>query len=435
MSGTEKTVGFESRLHALAEVTVRIGLNLQAGQRLLITEPYELQGVARSAECIVEAVRAVAGGEVEVIWGDGARLREFAGKNDTRGFAQLVEANVARMANAIRDGDALLFLQGSQPHLMAGIAPGRIAELRRIGAEGFGAIAQQLVQGATNWTAMPAPSPGWAKVAYADLPGEERLDALWEAVFEACRVPALNVGGSLPPDSFKSGHKAPPTTETVLAVWQIHLAALARRRDALNARRLKTLRYAGAGTDLTVTLPAEHLWCTAQLKTKAGRPFVANLPTEEIFTAPHKDSADGIVRVGRPVAYGGAVLEGVELKFSRGRIVEAQARTGATLLEQMLEIDEGAAQLGEVAIVGNGGGGLSPDSRPSGPITPPASWSHSGRLFYHPLLDENASHHLALGDAYGFCLRSPDRSALNRSLLHLDLPIDAAVVFPETEPA
>ncbi len=432
MSGTEKTVGFESRLHALAEVTVRIGLNLQAGQRLLITEPYELQGVARSAECIVEAVRAVAGGEVEVIWGDGARLREFAGKNDTRGFAQLVEANAARMANAIRDGDALLFLQGSQPHLMAGIAPGRIAELRRIGAEGFGAIAQQLVRGATNWTAVPAPSPGWARITYADLPVAEQLTALWETVFAALRVPR----GS---EASARAEAAPPggsvPSEAALSAWATHLESLARRRDELNARRLKTLRYAGAGTDLTVTLPAEHLWCTAQLKTKAGRPFVANLPTEEIFTAPHKDSADGIVRVGRPVAYGGAVLEGVELKFSRGRIVEAQARTGATLLEQMLEIDEGAAQLGEVAIVGNVGGGLSPDSRPSGPITPPASWSHSGRLFYHPLLDENASHHLALGDAYGFCLRSPDRSALNRSLLHLDLPIDAAVVFPETEPA
>src|SRR5262249_27254560 len=138
---------FEPRLRAFAEVIVRVGLNLQRGQRLLIAEPYELQGVARSAEVIVEAVIKAAAADAEVIWGDGRRLREFVEKADWRGFAQLAGNNARRLADGVRRGDALLFLQGSQPHLLDGLPAGRVAELRRIGWEYFGPVAQQLVQG------------------------------------------------------------------------------------------------------------------------------------------------------------------------------------------------------------------------------------------------------------------------------------------------
>ena len=149
---------FEPRLRAFAEVIVRVGLNLQRGQRLLIAEPYELQGVGLTAEVIVEAVKLAAGCEAQVIWGDGPRLREFAEKTDWRGFAGLVAANADVMQAAVRRGDAVLFLHGSQPRLMDGIAVERVTELRRIAGEYFGPIAQQLTAGATNWTVAPAPS-------------------------------------------------------------------------------------------------------------------------------------------------------------------------------------------------------------------------------------------------------------------------------------
>jgi aminopeptidase len=395
---------FALRLRAYADVIVRVGLNLQRGQRLLITEPYDLQGVARSAEVIVEAVKIAAmeagcphSAGIEVIWGDGARLREYAVNKDWRGLVQLVDGNARRMQASIQNQDALLFLQGSQPTLLDDIPSESVGELRRIGWEHFGPIAQQLVQGATNWTVAPAPSPGWAKIVYADLPSAGRLAALWESVFEAMRI-------------------FPPTDP--LAAWLAHLQALQKCRDALNAQRLKTLRYQGAGSDLTVALPPEHLWFTAQLTAKSGRPFVANLPTEEVFTLPHRDSAEGTVRVSRPVNYGGAVIDGIELEFRHGQVVQAAARTNDALLQQMLVTDEGAARLGEVALVLH-----------------TTSLARSGRLFHHPLLDENAGNHIALGEAYAFCLRSPNHAALNRSLSHLDLPLDARVVLSKLEPS
>jgi aminopeptidase len=387
---------FEPRLRAFAEVIVRAGLNLQRGQRLLIAEPYELQGVARSAEVIVEAVIKAAGTGVEVIWGDGAQLRQFALNKDWRGFVQQAGAHARHMQEFINRGDALLFLQSSQPRLLAGVPAADATELRRIGWEHYGPIAQQLVQGATNWTIAPAPIPAWAHAAYPDLPEGQRLAALWEEVFTALRV----------------NEPAP------LAAWQVHLAFLSQRRAELNTRQLRSLRYKGEGTDLTVALPPEHTWCSAQLTTRAGLHFVANLPTEEVFTAPHRDSAEGMVRVSRPVSYSGAIIAGIDLVFRRGRVVSATAQAGAELLQRLLDTDDGAARLGEVAIV--------PEE---------TSLARTGRLFYHPLLDENARSHVALGEAYGFCLRRPNPAALNRSLVHVDLPLDASLMLPGTEPA
>ncbi len=178
-------------------------------------------------------MQAAAGREVEIIWGDGRRLREFALNRDWRGFVQLVDGNARRMQAYLQNQDALLFLQGSQPKLLDGLPSADVGELRRIAWEYYGPIAQQLVAGATNWTVAPAPSPGWASLVYADLPSARRLAALWEVVFEAMRIT---------PDS------------NPLAAWPVHLAALQKCRDALNAQKLKTLRYQGAGTDLTVAL-------------------------------------------------------------------------------------------------------------------------------------------------------------------------------------
>jgi aminopeptidase len=407
---------FESRLRTLAEVIVRVGLNLQRGQRLLITEPYELQGVARSADRLVAAVQAAArdagyrqSARPEIIWGDGARIREFAAKADWSGFTRVVTANAAVMQAAIDDGDALLFLQGSQPQLMADIPAERVAELRRLGWDTFGPIAQQLLSGVTNWTAVPAPSAAWADQVYADLPAERRLAALWELVFTACRVEPL------PPDAARSSTEpaAPHHSATAIQSWETHLGALQNLRTRLNESRLSALHYRGDGTDLRVNLPPEHRWVSARLKTTSGVPFVANLPTDEVFTLPHRDSAEGTVSVARPVNYGGATIEGMVLEFRRGRVVRATARTNASLVEQLLAEDEGATRLGEVALVLH-----------------ESSWSADGRNFHHPLLDENASNHIALGDAYGLCLITENAAAQNRSSLHLDLPINATVALP-----
>jgi aminopeptidase len=383
---------FAVNLRALARLIVRVGLNLQSGQRLLIAEPYELQGVARGAGVLVEAVKAAAllagARDVTVIWGDGGRLRQFVEKKNWRGFGREISANTQLLHDFVNQGDALLFLQSSHLELMDGLAPASVNEFRHIVWEHFGPVAQELTGGATNWTVASAPIPTWAHAVYADLPTEQRLSSLWRELFTAMRVDQ--------PDP--------------LAAWQAHLWALRKRAADLNTQRLKTLHYQGGGTDLTVELPPEHVWCTACLKTKSALPFVANLPTEEIFTTPHRESAEGIARVSRPINYGGTVIEGIELEFHRGRVVRSRARTGEDLLKRLLDTDDGAARLGEVALV--------PQE---------SSLGRSGRLFFNPLLDENATSHVALGEGYAFCLNPPSEAALNRSLIHVDLPLDATI--------
>ncbi len=411
----------------MAEVTVRVGLNLQPGQPLLITDPYDLQGVHPEATPLVEAVRTAAGGEVKVFQSDPLRLRSLVEAGDASGFESLVSVHTSRLRQHLARGGAFLFLTGSAPRLLDGLPAGRLRQFARIKWRHLGPFIQQLIRGASQWTLVPAPSSAWADAAFADLPAAARLPALWETVFEVLRVTGSNVGGSLSPDPALSGHKAPPTKDTAIAAWETHLASLSHRRDELNAARHRHIRYTGPGTDLTLDLPRSHVWCTAQLTTKSGVPFVANLPTEEVFTAPHKNSATGTVRVARPVSHGGAVIDGIELEFRRGRVSSARARTGDDLLQQLLATDSGACRLGEVAIIV--GGALGPDGlrTESGPKAPPTAgtWQTSGRFFHHTLLDENATNHIALGDAYRFCSRAWVPLALNSSQVHLDLPLDA----------
>ena len=378
----------------LAEVAVRVGLDLQPGQRLLLAEPFVLHGVAPSAALLVAAVeqvaRAVGAGEVETIWGDVSEWRRAAADWPDRAFRERLEENTRRMEHAVAEGAALLFLLGSHPRLAEGLPAKGVARMRAEGGALYARLAPALLGGATNWSAVPAPTPDWAETVFGDLAAAERLPALWRAVGESCRT------GLVDP----------------VAAWAAHVDALERRRDELNARRVRTVRLVGPGTDLKLALPAGHRWCTASLVTKAGRRFLPNLPTEEVFTAPEARSAEGRLRVARAVGYGGAVLEGIELDFRGGRVVRATATRGGEVLERLLDTDRGASRLGEVALVPEG-----------------TAMARTGRCFLHPLLDENAMHHVALGDAYAFTADERTAGTLNHSLVHVDLPVEAEAVL------
>ena len=386
--------GFEDQLRRYADVIVRIGLNLRPGQRVLLAEPYELQGVDPAAAPLVVAIeaaaRAAGAADVETLWGDPAEWREAAQRWPHRGFLERLERHTVRLEQAVARGDALVFPMSVQPSLGDGLAPGATARLRRVGGEFYGRIAPDLLAGRTNWTAVPAPTPEWAAVVYPELPVEERGARLWADVLAACRAEAADP----------------------VAVWERRAAELERRRAELDARRIRRVRLHGPGTDLALALPDGHRWCTALLTTREGRRFAPNLPTEEVFTAPRRDSAEGWLRVARPVCHGGALLEGVELEFRGGQVVRARARRGAELLGRLLASDRGAARLGEVALVE----GESPVAR-------------TGRCFRSALLDENALPHVALGAAYAFTAPAAAPGQLNHSALHLDLPLDAEAVL------
>ncbi|HEY4300192.1 MAG TPA: aminopeptidase [Candidatus Didemnitutus sp.] len=391
---------FTARLRALAQVLIRVGVNLRAGQRLLVAEPHELQGVDREAALLVEAAtqaaREAGARDVRVAWGDPVRLRRIIRDSDWKTLRREVAANTAVLREYVDAGDALLFLQSSHLDLLQGVPASSANEFRHVVWENFGPVAQRLTTGATNWCVSAVPVPAWADHAYRDVPAANRLGALWSDVFAGMRV----------------------NENDPVAAWRAHLDGLQRRADALNRRGQTVRRLVGGGTELTVGFPPEHRWCTACLATTSGHPFVANLPTEEIFTAPHRDSARGVVSVSRPINYAGTVIEGIELEFRGGRVVGASARTGGDHLLRLLETDEGAARLGEVALV-----------------PAESALARSQRLFFNPLLDENATSHVALGEGYAFCLRSPNPAALNRSLIHVDLPVAIDPELDETAPS
>jgi aminopeptidase len=391
----------DSRLKTMAGIIVRIGLNLQPGQSLLISDPYELHGAHPEAAPLIDAVRSAATGETTVIAGDPARLRALVENDDLAGFEALVAANARRMKQHLAKGGAFLFLPGSDPHLLSGLPADRLSRFDVIKWQYLGPLVQRLIRGATQWTLAPVPTEAWAAVVFKDQPAAMQLPALWESVFQAMRV-----NGAY-------GHDGGPGSialDEAVAAWQAHLAAIARRRDELNAARHRRIRYIGPGTELTLELPRSHVWCTAQLKSKSGVSFVANLPTEEIFTAPHKSSATGRIRLTRPVTHGSTPIEGIELVFRRGRVTTATATNNGGVLQRLLATDDGADRIGEVALV---------------PGTAGLRWAD--RCHHHALLDENATPHIALGDAYRFCSRAFLPLALNTSQIHIDLPLDAKV--------
>jgi aminopeptidase len=389
MESVLPSTDFAPRLKTMAEVIVRIGLNLQPKQPLLVSDPYELQGAHPETAPLVEAIRAAAPGETTVIPGDPGRLHALVESDNLAAYETLVSANTRRMQEHLSRGGAFLFTPGCQPHLLAGLPAERLSRFEAVKWRYLGPLIQSLIRGASQWTIIPVPTTPWAGLACADLPPAKRLPALWETVFQALRISPAN-------DS--------------VAAWQTHVTALARRRDELNAARHRRIRYVGAGTELTLTLPRTHRWCTAQLRSRRGVPFVVNLPTEEIFTAPDKGSATGRIRLTRPVPHGGSVIGGIELEFRRGRVTTAIAATNIGLLQHLLATDNGADRIGEVALV------------------PGKDGLHWGdRFHHHALLDENATAHIALGDAYRFCSRAWLPLAINSSQVHLDLPLDAKV--------
>ncbi len=397
---------FSGKLAALAEVIIRIGVNLQRGQTLLITEPYEQQGVARDAAEFVAALTQAAsdagGGKVSVIWSEPEKLRQMAVSTDGAAFEKLVRGHTRIMTRQLDSGGALLCLTGSLPNLFHGIAASTVAALHELNWRHFGPVVQRLVRGETQWCLAPAPAPAWAALTCGDLPHEQQLSALWKIVFAALRV---------------------ESREAPLAFWRAHLSALAAQSERLNQRRVRSVRYVGEGTDLTVELSPRHRWCTAQQLARRGVPFVVNLPTEEIFTLPHRSSAQGALRVSRPVNFGGEVIDGIDLHFAKGRVVRATATRNYEHLQQLLDTDDGAARLGEIAVLGSAVG------------LPEPPWNRARAIFHHPILDENAANHVALGAAYPFCHRGWLKFSANRSLIHLDLPVAAQASFVATEPA
>jgi aminopeptidase len=390
----DMTTDFDTRLDKLAALAVRVGLNLRPGQEVVMTAPLDsIALVRRIAEHAYQAGATL----VTPLIGDDAvtlaRYRHAVPEAFDVASGWLFEG----MAKAFAGGAARLAVVGEDPTLLGGQDPAKVARANRARSIAYRPALELITSFAINWNLVPAATPGWAREVFPGLPPEQALAALWDAIFKACRVDA-----------------ADPVAE-----WARHNATLHARTKFLNAKNFLELRYRGPGTDLTIGLADGHLWAGGAEPAKNGITCNPNIPTEEVFTTPHKLRVTGTARSTKPLAYQGTLIEDIAVRFEAGRIVEANASRGADVLRKVLETDEGAARLGEVALVPH-----------SSPI------SASGLLFRNTLFDENAASHIALGQAYTTCLRDSAgvpmaelaQRGANESLIHIDWMIGSGAL-------
>jgi aminopeptidase len=356
------TPDFEKNLQKYAKLAVKVGLNLQSGQRLVVISPLEAAPLVRLiATCAYQAGCRL----VDVMWDDDplTLIRfQHAPRDSFEEFPAWVFPALVEYA---RHGDALLFIAGTDPNLLADQNPDLIGVFQRTVAQHRQTFGELQMQNAMNWAVVAYPVPSWAARVFPDEKPEQQGPRLWDAIFDVCRV-----------------KQADP-----VAAWQQHLHALAARGQYLNTKQYRGLKYTGPGTDLYIGLAAGHWWVSGALANKAGIPFVANLPTEEVFTLPDKDQTHGVVAATKPLSHMGTLIEDFSLTFENGRAVNVTAAKGESVLRQLIEVDEGAAHLGEVALVPH-----------RSPI------SQSGLQFHNTLFDENAASHIALGHGYQFTL-------------------------------
>jgi aminopeptidase len=386
----------DRQLHIYAELAVRVALNIRPGQRLLIIGPLANGGASLEAAPLARQIAAAAyragAPLVETIYGDEAQQSLRFKHAPRESFASFSSWLPNALSEHVAAGHAVLSISANDPDLLHAEPADLVSAVLQATAHDMRPFREQISRNETNWAVVAAASAGWAEKIFPGVPTNEAVARLWQAIARMCRLDA--------PDP--------------LAAWETHLGNLAARSEYLNAKRYSALKYTGPGTDLTLGLPEGHIWASGRSASRNGIPFTANLPTEEVFTIPHKDRVDGIVRASKPLSYGSTLIDGFSVTFERGRIVKMTAEKNPDTFQRLLDTDEGARHLGEVALVPH-----------SSPI------SQSGLLYYNTLFDENAASHVALGNAYKFTLKGGnemsdtefEQAGGNRSSVHVDFMI------------
>ncbi|OOV14298.1 aminopeptidase [Deinococcus sp. LM3] len=380
------TLTFEEKLRNYARLAVRVGVGVKPGQRLLVQAPVE---TAQLARLVVREAYAAGASFVDVRWDDDdVQLARFELAPDGT-FDQISRWRVDAEIETAEAGGAVLAIRATNPNLLGGVDAERVATHQRTLAAYRRPYTAQVMTNRLNWNLISAPVSGWAELMFPDASAEQAVAQQWDAIFAATRADQ--------PDA--------------VALWEAHLGDLKRRRDLLTGKQYAALHFRGGGTDLTVGLADDHVWGGGAADTPGGITFTANIPTEEVWTAPHRERVDGTVVSTKPLSYNGTLIDGIRIEFSGGRITKASAEQGESALLKMIDTDEGSHRLGEVALVPH-----------SSPI------SRSGLFFFNTLYDENAASHIAIGSAYRFNVRGGVDMPLedflaaggNDSLTHVD---------------
>lgn len=385
---------FTEKLDLLAEVAVKVGLGLQPGQELVMTASLDALPLARR---ITEHAYRAGATLVTTLYSDDeatlARYRYAPSESFDHASAWLFDG----MAAAFRNGAARLAITGANPALLSNEDPEKVSRANRAQSQAYRPALELITRHAINWTIVASATPAWAAAVFPEDTPETALSKLWDAIFFTTRI----------------------DTADPVAAWSTHDAGLQRRAAMMNEKQYAWLHYKGSGTDFRLGLSDDHHWLGGGTTAGNGIYCVANMPTEEIFTTPHKDRAEGVVTATKPLSHQGTMIENIQVRFEGGRIVQANASRGEDVLRKLINTDEGARRLGEVALVPH-----------SSPI------SASGMTFLNTLFDENAASHIALGQAYSGGVRGGDKMTreelaahgANESLIHVDWMIGSAAM-------
>lgn len=383
---------FQRNLEKYAELAVKVGVNIQPGQTLVVNTTLDS---AEFVRLVVKSAYEVGAKNVVVNWTDDAVSRLKYDLAPDEAFNEYPMWRAKELEELAENGAAFMAIVSSSPDLLKGVNPERIANFQKVAGKALSKYRQYAQSDKVSWTVIATPSQAWADMVFPNEPIETRVSKLWDAIFKATRVDLDNP----------------------IEAWKQHDETLHEKVHYLNERRYQKLHYKAPGTDLTIELPKGHLWCGAGSVNEKGFEFMANMPTEEVFTVPLKTGVNGVVSSTKPLSYGGNIIDRFSLTFENGRIVDYKAEEGEEILKRLVETDEGSHYLGEVALV---------------PFHSPISQSNI--LFFNTLFDENASNHLAIGSAYAFCIEGGKKmskeelaeNGLNESITHVDFMIGSA---------
>ncbi|MEC0241048.1 aminopeptidase [Paenibacillus dokdonensis] len=385
-------MSFTNQLEKYAELAIKTAVNIQPGQSLWINAPIHTPEFVRM---ITEHAYKAGAKLVHIEWQDEISTQIKYHHAPDEAFEEYPLWRAQAVQQFAENGGAFLFIESSNPELLKGVDPKRVAANSKAASTALAKWREYMSANKMTWSIIGVPSTGWAKLVFPDLDADAAVQALWEAIFKASRVDQDNP----------------------VQAWQEHNTTLHDKRAYLNSKQYKKLHYRAPGTDLTVELPENHIWSGGTAVNEAKNLFNPNVPTEEVFTSPHREGTHGVVRSSKPLSYQGNLIENFSLTFEDGKVIDFEAEKGYESLKAMLGMDEAARYLGEAALVPH-----------HSPI------SESNLIFFNTLYDENASNHLALGSAFPTCLEGGlsmsreelDQAGLNHSIIHVDFMIGSA---------
>ncbi len=380
----------DEMLKKYARLAVKTGVNIQKGQYLVIMSPIECAPFTRM---ISEIAYDEGAKDVIIHWNDEISTKIKFLKAPEEIFEVMPQWQVDSYLYYAREGAAFLSIAASNPELMKDVNPARISKSQKTRQLALKEFNQRLMTNKNAWSIVSIPTVGWSTKVFPEVSESEAVEKLWDSIFNIVRV----------------------DKEDPVKAWDEHKNNLKKSMEFLNSNNLKALHYKNSiGTDLTIELPENHLWVGGAEYTAEGVEFIANMPTEEVFSMPKKTGVNGTVVSSKPLNYGGNLIDNFSFTFKQGRIVDFKAEKGLDTLKHLVETDEGSHYLGEVALV---------------PYDSPIS--NSGIIFFNTLYDENASCHLAIGKAYSSCIKNGENmseeeleeAGANNSLAHVDFMI------------